>query len=123
VADLRVQVGPGDARRPTTELRATASEWVAEAAQAMRWVADERGLGGARVLDGMSWDLPVDEVWEAWVDAFVSDLAPRCGLTALRRGTTTRRRVRLVLVGLPFGFRSPAHREATLGSWRELLGG
>ncbi|MEZ4234552.1 MAG: hypothetical protein R3B89_35605 [Polyangiaceae bacterium] len=45
----------------------------------MGWVADERGLGGARVLDGMSWDLPIDEVWEAWVDAFVTDLAPAAG--------------------------------------------
>jgi hypothetical protein len=46
----------------------------------MGWVAEQRGLGGARVLDGMSWDLPIDEVWEAWVDAFVAALAPRCGL-------------------------------------------
>lgn len=188
----------------------------------MGWVAEERGLGGARVLDGMSWDLPIDAVWEAWVDAFVAALAPRCGLTALRRGSTAhrlnwttttrsmgalvpdsglrgadrvvwvdakykahlqhlahrgwsglpeptrdahradlhqalayaaldevervdsllvypdltpddrarpaiatvaagRRRVRLVLVGLPFGFRTPAHREATLADWRALL--
>jgi hypothetical protein len=32
-------------------------QWIAEAAQAMGWVAEERGLGGSRVLDGMSWDL------------------------------------------------------------------
>lgn len=32
-----------------------------EATQAMGWVADERGLGGARVRGGMSWDLPIDE--------------------------------------------------------------
>jgi 5-methylcytosine-specific restriction endonuclease McrBC regulatory subunit McrC len=222
VADLRVHVGPGDARRPAPDFRAAGSAWVAEATQAMRWVAEERGLGGARVLDGMSWDLAIDEVWEAWVDAFVADLAPRCGLAALRRGTTTRRlnwatpttsmrmlvpdsglrgagrlawvdakykahlqllahrgwsgleettrqahradlhqalaygaldevervdsvlvypelaaddrsrpaiatvaagrrRVRLVLIGLPFGFRSPEHRETTMAEWRELL--
>lgn len=221
ISDLQLQVGPGEARRPAAEPR-RGSEWIVEATQAMGWVAEERGLGGARTLDGMSWDLPVDELWEAWVDAFVADLAPRCGMTPLRRGTTTRRlnwatptrsmrmlvpdtglrgggrvvwvdakykahlqllgshgwsglgertrdahradlhqalayasldevervdsvlvypelgsddrsrpaiatvaagrrRVRLLLVGLPFGFRSPEHREATLGGWRELL--
>lgn len=222
VADLNARVGPGPARRPRAELRPGGSEWLAEAVQAMGWVAEERGLGGARVLDGMSWDLPIDEVWEAWVDAFVAELAPRCGLTALRRGETARRlnwatgtssmrllipdtglrgaermvwvdakykahlellihhgwaglepgtrdahradlhqalayaaldeaervdsvlvypelsagerrrpavatvasgrrRVRLLLVGLPFGFHSPDHREQTLTEWRALL--
>jgi hypothetical protein len=91
VADLRVEVGAGQLRRPTTDFGGAAGGWVAEAVQAMGWVAEERGLGGSRVLDGMSWDLRIDEVWEAWVDAFVADLAPRCGFTALRRGTTTRR--------------------------------
>jgi hypothetical protein len=222
VADLRAQVGAGQIRRPTTEVGGRAGGWVGEAVQAMGWVADERGLGGSRVLDGMSWDLPIDEVWEAWVDAFVADLAPRCGFTALRRGDTTRRlnwatptssmrmlipdsglrgagrlvwvdakykahlqllthhgwsglgeetrdahradlhqalayaaldevervdsvlvypnlsaedrgrpaiatvsagrrRVRLLLLGLPFGFHSPEQRESTLAEWREVL--
>ena len=91
VADLRVEVGAGQLRRPTTDFGDADGGWVGEAVQAMGWVAEERGLGGSRVLDGMSWDLRIDEVWEAWVDAFVADLAPRCGFTALRRGTTTRR--------------------------------
>lgn len=234
IADLQHQIGPGLTRRPSSELRAGQSEWVAEATQAMGWVAEQRGLGGQRVLDGMSWDLPIDEVWETWVDTFVADLAPRCGLTAIRRGSTVRRlnwstplgsmrslvpdsglrgadhmvwvdakykahlqllaghgwsglddttrdahradlhqalayasldeatrvdsllvyphlghdlgtdsgrlpsdstpprpaiatvaagrrRVRLLLLGLPFGFRSPTHRETTLNQWRELL--
>ncbi len=222
VSDLLLQVGTGPLRRPSRELRAGKSGWVAEATQAMGWVAEERGLGGSRVLDGMSWDLPIDEVWEAWVEAFVADLAPRCGFSAVRRGDTTRRlnwststssmrllipdtglrgpdrlvwvdakykahlqllarrgwsgleestrdahradlhqalayaaldevervdsmlvypdlspdddgrpaiatvasgrrRVRLLLVGLPFGFHSPDHREMKLTEWRELL--
>jgi len=225
IADLQVHVGPGAMRRPGQEVRAS-SAWVTEAAQAMGWVAEQRGLGGDRVLDGMSWDLAIDEVWESWVDAFIAELAPRCGFTAVARGSTTRqlhwstsvgsmrslrpdsgmkgsghlvwvdakykahlqllaksgwsgldqgvrdahradlhqalayaaldevervdsllvypdlsapdaadprtrpaiatlaagrRRVRLVLVGLPFGFRSPTHREATLSQWRELF--
>src|SRR5690606_11207505 len=91
ISELRVQVGAGEARRPSGDFRAGDGGWIAEAVEAMGWVAEERGLGGSRVLDGMSWDLPIDEVWEAWVDAFVADLAPRCGMSALRRGNTTRR--------------------------------
>lgn len=222
VADLRVRVGAGQLRRPPSDFGTGGGGWVAEAVQAMGWVAEERGLGGSRGLDGMSWDLPIDEVWEAWVDTFVSDLAPRCGFTAIRRGRTTRRinwatatssmrmlipdsglrgagrvvwidakykahlqllarrgwsgleegtrdahradlhqalayaaldevervdsvlvypdlssddrgrpaiatvasgrrRVRLLLLSLPFGFHSPEHRESTLAEWRDLL--
>lgn len=91
VSDLRAHVGQGDLRRPAGDVQAAAGGWIAEATQAMSWVAEERGLGGSRVLDGMSWDLPIDEVWEAWVDAFVAQLAPRCGLSGLRRGETKRR--------------------------------
>jgi hypothetical protein len=91
IADLRAQVGAGPLRRPAATFGDAPSGWIGEAVQAMNWVAEERGLGGSRVLDGMSWDLPIDEVWEAWVDAFVADLAPLCGFTALRRGSTTRR--------------------------------
>lgn len=221
VADLQTRVGPGPSRRPASWEAPASSAWVADALQAMGWVAEERGLGGARSLDGMSWDLRIDELWETWVDAFVATLAPRCGLVAMRRGHTTRglhwttpvtsmralipdsglrspervvwidakykahlqllthhgwtglgdtvrdahradlhqalayaalddhtrvdsmlvypqlsedhapvgiasiaagrRRVRLMLVGLPFGFRSGEHRDATVARWRELL--
>lgn len=222
ISTLQTEIGTGHIRRPSTAFHTNSNEWLAEAAQAMGWVSEERGLGGAQTLDGMSWDLPIDEVWEAWVDAFIADLAPRCGLNALRRGQTTRqlnwttgtksmrmlipdsglrgnerlvwvdakykshlqnladqgwfglgdttrdahradlhqalayaalgeaervdsllvypdlsaearrppaiatvasgrRHVRLILVGLPFGFRSPAQREETLADWRNLL--
>jgi hypothetical protein len=29
--------------------------------------------------------------------------------------------VRVLLIGLPFGFHSPDHREKTLAEWREML--
>lgn len=222
VADLQIRVGPGVARRPVAWETPGLSGWIADAVQAMGWVAEERGLGGSRALDGMSWDLAVDEVWEVWVDAFVAALAPRCGLVAVPRGQTRRginwssplrsmralvpdsglrgpdrmiwidakykphlqelarkgwsglseemralhradlhqalayasledvervdsllvypelsadhrfapaiatvaagrRRVRLLLLGLPFGFNSESHRDETLSRWRELL--
>ena len=53
-------VGPGASRRPDDTLVGRDTAWVADALQAMGWVAEERGLGGARSLDGMSWDLAVD---------------------------------------------------------------
>ena len=91
VADLLARIGPGVQRRPAPWDGPPGSGWLADAMQAMGWVAEERGLGGAKSLDGLSWDLAVDQVWECWVDAFMADLAPRCGMVAVRRGQTSRR--------------------------------
>ncbi|NOJ92204.1 hypothetical protein HMI51_04500 [Corallococcus coralloides] len=220
---LAIQLGPGPQQRPRVPHRKSESVFVAEALEAMGWVADKRGLGGAESLDGLSWDLVIDEVWEAWVSAFTADLATRLGLhsthhggaqyplnwaggiqsmgalvpdVALRGGhrviwvdakykahlsqlaqhgwrrltehvrsahradlhqalayanlaamdhvdtvlaypdfgtsqetplfavatiAAGKRRVRLILAGLPFGFRGPGHREKTLSAWRNAL--
>jgi hypothetical protein len=84
---LQLDVGPGDARRPVSTLASsTTPPLVAEALQAMSWVADERGVGGGHALDGLSWSLEVAEVWEAWVRAFSKNLAPRIGLRMPRVG-------------------------------------
>jgi 5-methylcytosine-specific restriction endonuclease McrBC regulatory subunit McrC len=82
---LSLDVGPGVSRRPAAWHQA-AGGWLADAIQAMGWVAERRGLGGARNLDGLAWDLQADRVWEAWVAAFVRDLAPQLGLTWLGQG-------------------------------------
>ena len=79
-------VGPGASRRPDDTLVGRDTAWVADALQAMGWVAEERRLGGARSLDGMSWDLAVDAVWEAWVARFVEDLGRRIGMSVQPRG-------------------------------------
>ncbi|NBC41307.1 hypothetical protein GTZ93_15870 [Corallococcus exiguus] len=220
---LAIQLGPGVHQRPRAQHRASESAFVAEALEAMGWVADKRGLGGTESLDGLSWDLVIDEVWEAWVSAFTADLATRLGLQSTPHGgaqhplnwaggiqsmgalvpdvalrgahrviwvdakykahlsqlaqhgwrrltehvrsahradlhqalayanlaamdhvdtvlaypdfgtsqesplfavatiATGRRRVRLILAGLPFGFSSPDHREKTLSAWRSAL--
>ncbi len=82
-AELRAEVGPGALRRPRASWSLPgSSEWVAAAVQAMTWVAEERGLGGARSLDGLAWDLSIDSVWEAWVSAFASELARHLGMVA-----------------------------------------
>jgi hypothetical protein len=49
-------------------------------------------------------------------------LSPReHGRPAIATVASGRRRVRLLLLGLPFGFQSPDHRERTLKDWREWL--
>lgn len=77
---LRAIVGEGPSIRPDRLTTPAFDAWVAEAVEAMGWVAEERGLGGSRELDGIAWDLAVADVWEAWVRSFARDLAPRLGL-------------------------------------------
>ena len=86
-ANLARLLGTGPLRRPARgQAHPGLSEFQAAATEAMTWVAEERGLGGARSLDGLAWDLDIDAVWEQWVAAFLEDLAPRIGL---RRSTTS----------------------------------
>jgi len=77
---LVASLGEGPARRPSAPAIAGQTPWIASAWEAMSWVAEERGLGGATVLDGLAWDLAVDRVWEAWVRTLGAALAPRLGL-------------------------------------------
>jgi hypothetical protein len=39
--------------------------------EALGWVADERGLGGGREMDGLSWTLPLHDLWEHYVESLV----------------------------------------------------
>lgn len=41
-----------------------------EGLEAIGWVVDERGLGGGREQDGLAWQLPLDQLWESYVEAF-----------------------------------------------------
>jgi len=92
---LATRVGPGPARRPDAHLvppSAVLPPWLTAAVEGMCWVADERGLGGSRTLDGLPWSLEVDRLWEAWVETLIGDVAPRLGarLEVGRRGETSR---------------------------------
>jgi hypothetical protein len=80
VQALQHEVGDGPLRRPSGTTAPVFEAFVADALEAMGWVADERGLGGARALDGLAWDLEVADVWEAWVRGFANALAPQLGL-------------------------------------------
>lgn len=76
-------IGPGLMLRPSSTRSLPAeSEWISSAVEAMGWVADERGLGGSRSLNGLPWDLQVDKVWEAWVSTIAQDLGRRIGYTS-----------------------------------------
>lgn len=89
-ADLEARVGPGASRRPSAWEQPDIAGIVAQARQAMGWIAEERGLGGDRSLDGLSWEMAIEQVWEAWVDHFIAVLAPRCGLVQVPSGQTAR---------------------------------
>jgi hypothetical protein len=39
--------------------------------EAIAWIVEERGLGGGRELDGLAWQLPLDRLWEAYVESVV----------------------------------------------------
>jgi hypothetical protein len=47
--------------------------------EALGWVVDERGLGGGRELDGIAWTLPLEQLWENYVEAIVREEAASNG--------------------------------------------
>jgi McrBC 5-methylcytosine restriction system component len=59
--------------------------------EALGWVVDERGLGGGRELDGLAWQLPLDELWERYVEGIVRREVAKEGGEVLvgRLGQTT----------------------------------
>ncbi len=96
--DIDRRLGPGPSLRPDPrdlERRAGLGlgDVLREALEGVAWIAEERGLGGARVLDGVPWSLGADVLWEAWVESVAGELARRLG-GRLQRRETTRRRLR-----------------------------
>jgi 5-methylcytosine-specific restriction endonuclease McrBC regulatory subunit McrC len=59
--------------------------------QALGWVADERGLGGGHEMDGLAWQLALEQLWERYVEARVREEVAREGgeLKVGRLGQTT----------------------------------
>lgn len=55
------------------------SEGVREGLRAMGWVADERGLGGGRTSDGLAWSLPLERLWERYVEQVLRKEAAKTG--------------------------------------------
>jgi 5-methylcytosine-specific restriction endonuclease McrBC regulatory subunit McrC len=76
--------------------------------EAIAWVVDERGLGGGRELDGLAWQLPLDRLWEAYVETTIRKEAAMTGgdVKVGRLGETV----------FPLDWSDPSHR--TLGHLR-----
>lgn len=76
--------------------------------EAIAWIVDERGLGGGRELDGLAWQLPLDRLWESYVEAAVRKEAAITGgdVKVGRLGETV----------FPLDWSDPSHR--TLGHLR-----
>jgi 5-methylcytosine-specific restriction endonuclease McrBC regulatory subunit McrC len=73
-----------------------------EGLRAMGWIVDERGLGGGRSSDGLAWTLPLEQLWERYVERVVRDEAARTGgdVRVGRLGQTT----------VPLAWSDPGHR-------------
>ena len=92
------QLGSGVSQRPSTEELERALGTLVQPAAiramlvAVGWVRDERGLGGERSLDGLTWSFATDVLWEAWVESVFGDLAARLGarIETGREGGTRR---------------------------------
>jgi len=111
-AELHADIGPGHSRRPASWNLTGVSEWVTAALEAMTWVVEERGLGGARNLDGLAWDLSIEAVWEAWISAFSAELGRSLGMTASPFQAARR----------PLRWTGPAHSMGSLAPDVELRG-
>lgn len=77
-------------------------EVVRRGVEAFAWVVEERGLGGGRELDGLAWSLPLDRLWEAYVEGLVRREAALTGgeVRVGRLGQTT----------FPLEWSDPTHR-------------
>jgi 5-methylcytosine-specific restriction endonuclease McrBC regulatory subunit McrC len=51
----------------------------ADAIEAMLWTRDDRGLGGLSDSNGLAWMLPMEEVFETWIETLVRELAKVVG--------------------------------------------
>lgn len=75
--DLLVEVRPIRPRTDQLErislTRTLGDEAFKGGLQALGWVVDERGLGGGQEMDGLAWQLPLEMLWERYVEAKVRD--------------------------------------------------
>ncbi|MBU1395776.1 MAG: McrC family protein [Gammaproteobacteria bacterium] len=79
-----------------------ASQALREGLRAIGWIVDERGLGGGRTSDGLAWTLPLEQLWERYVESLVREEAARSG-----------GRVRVGRLGetvVPLAWNDPSHR-------------
>ena len=70
----------------STSNRTVADTALRQGLQALGWVVDERGLGGGQEMDGLAWQLPLEDLWERYVEAkFREEVAQEGGDIAVGR--------------------------------------
>jgi hypothetical protein len=96
-------------RREDLDRRVTGSHILGEALrrgiEAIAWIVDERGLGGGNERDGLAWVLPLNTLWESYVESMYR-----------REASDTGGEVRVGRLGetvFPLNWSDPTHR--TLG--------
>lgn len=47
--------------------------------EALSWIVEERGLGGGREQDGLAWVLPLERLWESYVESVIRREAATVG--------------------------------------------
>ncbi len=100
--DVPARMPAHDALRRVTGEGRLVEEALRRGVQAVGWILDERGLGGGRELDGLAWRVPLEQLWEAYVEAEVRREAATIGaeVRAGRLGQTT----------FPLAWSDPTHR-------------
>jgi 5-methylcytosine-specific restriction endonuclease McrBC regulatory subunit McrC len=70
--------------------------------EAIAWIVEERGLGGRGELDGLAWQLPLDHLWETYVEGVIRKETATTGgeVSVGRLGQTT----------FPLHWSDPTHR-------------
>jgi hypothetical protein len=73
-----------------------------EGLRAIGWIVDERGLGGGQTSDGLAWALPLNKLWERFVEGVLRGEAARTSgqVRVGRLGETT----------VPLAWNDPSHR-------------
>lgn len=70
--------------------------------EAIAWIVDERGLGGGQEQDGLAWTLPLERLWESYVEGLYRSEAKNTG-AAVKSG-------RLRQTTFPIEWSDPTHR-------------
>ncbi|NQU41931.1 hypothetical protein HQ520_01505 [bacterium] len=67
------------------------SEFLRVGLQALGWLIDERGIAGTSETDGLSWSLPMHEIFERWVECVTRCWARQFGgqVRSAHAGETT----------------------------------
>lgn len=102
VSDVTPKMPSTDELRRLSGGQGLLEEAVRRGVEAIAWVVEERGLGGGRELDGLAWQLPLDRLWESYVESVVRKE------TAVTGGTV--KVGRLAETTFPVLWSDPSHR-------------